>query len=84
LNVPKEGLSAGRVLVYKIIWFVAAIIAPEALVGMAAIEWLEARKISKIMAEIFLVRTWRRYIGVACCEPFSGIRYQSKAANWIC
>jgi hypothetical protein len=82
--VSGEGLSAGRVLFYKIIWFVAAIIAPEALVGMAAIEWLEARKISKIMAEIFLVRTWRRYIGVACCEPFSGIRYQSKAANWIC
>ena len=59
LNVPREGLSAGRVLFYKIVGFMLAIIAPEYFVAVAVREWLDVHRLGKIMGEIFLVRTSR-------------------------
>jgi hypothetical protein len=59
LNVPREGLSTGRVLFYKIVGFMLAIIAPELFVTVAGSKWLDAHKLSKIMAEIFPVGTSR-------------------------
>lgn len=73
LNVPREGLSAGRVLFYKIIAFVAAIIAPEWFVMCAVSELYEAQQLSALMAVILPVRTSCCYIGVACCELFFGV-----------
>ncbi|KAF7681180.1 hypothetical protein GT037_000156 [Alternaria burnsii] len=52
LNVPREGLSASRVLLYKIVGFMLAIIAPEYFVACAVGECFAAHRISKILAEI--------------------------------
>jgi hypothetical protein len=57
LNVSGEGLSAGRVLFYKIITFVAAIIAPEWFVAVAVSECFTAHRLSRIITEILPVRT---------------------------
>jgi hypothetical protein len=78
LNMPEEGLSAGRVLVYKIIWFVTAIIAPELFVAIAVGEWLYAHRLSKTMTTILLVRTLRCCISVACCKSFFGIGIEAE------